>query len=76
MAKRSTPQSRREAGTAIKEMADALGGTFSLRLGNGRFVLSWGGVYPIAEGTVTADTLDDAYIAALHKKARTEESPF
>lgn len=76
MAKRSTPQARREAETTIKEMAEALGGTFRLKLANGRFVLSWGGVYPIPEGTVTADTLDDAYIAALHKKAGTEEAPF
>lgn len=76
MPKKSAPQARREADTTLREIAESLGGSFRLAFANGRFTLSWGGVYRLPEGKVTADNLDDAVIAALHKRAGTEESPF
>lgn len=76
MPKKSAPQARREADTTLREIAESLGGSFRLTFANGRFTLSWGGVYPLPEGSVTAESLDDVVIAALHKQVGTEEAPF
>ncbi len=75
---KSAPQKRREAEITLREIADSLGGSFRLTFNNGRFTLVWPSPASIPDilGKVTADSLDDAVIAALHKQAGTEESPF
>lgn len=76
MPKKSAPQARREAESTLKDIAEALGGSFRLTFTNGRFTLLWPGTADVPKGKVTADNLDDAVIAAFHKREGTEEAPF
>ena len=77
--KHATPQARRNAEATLRAMAreleaEFLGAEFlgvELTDNNGEeewFVLWY-------DGTVSGDSLDDAYINALHKKAGTEPPP-
>lgn len=76
MSKPTTPAARREAQATIEAMREALNTTcieIYFSAGNGKWEIVWGDK---DEQFVVADSLDDAFIEALHVIAGTEEAPF
>ena len=65
--KHTTPQARRDAEATLRAMARELDvDFFEIELADKEWFVLWYG------GTVSGDSLDDAFIKALHKKAGTE----
>ena len=74
--KHTTPQARRDAEATLRAMATELDVDFlevtlthDYPRGTGLWFVLW------YDGVASGDTLDDAFIKALHKKAGTEPPP-
>lgn len=75
--KPTSPAARRDAQATIEAMREGLGAQWiEIECSGEDWWLAWRAKGDPKEQFIIAASLDDAYIAALHKQAGTEPAPF